>query len=466
MSIEELANLGVSELVGAYATRRLSPVEVLKTTLEQAERVNPAINALFCLRSETAMAVARASEARWKERTPLGLLDGVPISVADSIAIAGLPRPCGVKANQNLPASTCDAPAARALRESGASIFAKTTMPDCGLLASGVSSMHGVTRNPWGLAWNTGGPSAGAGATLAAGVGHLAVGVDIAGSVQMAAAHCGLAALKPTQGHALHLPADTMPTAGAMGRSVEDIARLLTVLAQPDERGARSSRLNATRYHERLGCDIKGRRIGVLIDMGFGLRPEMVVGDAVEAAAKALAGAGAIVAPFVSPFDFDAYAPLGQFLQVRGLVEISALPSHGEGDVHPSLFDWAVEGACHRATDLYVALERISHVGALLLAAFEPYDYVIAPVSPIVSFPAELPAPKRATPLAHTNFTALFDLTGQPAATVCFGFDERRLPIGVQVIGRCGDDLGVLQIARALEDMRGTKMSWPLTPRS
>jgi Asp-tRNA(Asn)/Glu-tRNA(Gln) amidotransferase A subunit family amidase len=151
---------------------------------------------------------------------------------------------------------------------------------------------------------------------------------------------------------------------------------------------------------------------------------------------------------------------------VRGFVEISALPSHDEGDVHPCLFDWAVEGACHRATDLYVAVRRISRVGGLLATAFEPYDYVIAPTSPIVSFPAESPAPERSTPLAHTNFTALFDLTGQPAANVCFAFDERRLPIGVQVIGHRGDDLGVLQIARALEDMREARMNWPLAPRS
>jgi Asp-tRNA(Asn)/Glu-tRNA(Gln) amidotransferase A subunit family amidase len=306
MSIEELANLSVAELVGAYTARRLSPVEVLKATLEQAERVNPAINALFCLRPETAMAVARASEARWKERTPLGLLDGVPISVADSIAIAGWPRPCGVKANQNLPPSTSDAPAACVLRESGAPIFAKTTMPDFGLLASGVSSMHGVTRNPWDAAWNTGGPSSGAGAALAAGVGHLAIGADVAGSMHLAAAYCGLAALKPTQDRTLHLPADRMRTAGPMRRRIEDIARLLSVLKRPDERGARRLPRDATRYHEQLGRDIKGLRIGVLTDMGFGVRPETLVCDSVEAAAKALASAGAIVEPFASPFDYDA----------------------------------------------------------------------------------------------------------------------------------------------------------------
>ena len=150
MSIEELVKMSVGELVGAYVARRLSPVEVLKTTLAHAETVNPLINALFCIRPEEAMTAARASEARWKALAPLGLLDGVPLTVKDSIAIVGWPNTHGVRANRNLPPSSYDSPPTLALRESGAPIFAKTTMPDCGLLASGVSSMHGVARNPWG----------------------------------------------------------------------------------------------------------------------------------------------------------------------------------------------------------------------------------------------------------------------------------------------------------------------------
>jgi len=466
MSIEELVKMSVRELVGAYSKRSLSPVEVLKTTLAHAESVNPVINALFCFRPEEALAVAKASEVRWKAKTPLGLLDGVPTTVKDSVAIEGWHSTHGIKANRDLPPSTYNSPPALALQESGAPIFAKTTMPDCGLLASGVSSMHGITRNPWGLAWNTGGSSSGAGAAIAAGIGHLTIGTDIAGSVRLPSAHCGLASLKPTHGRVAHVPPDTMRMAGPIGRSVEDIARLLTVLTRPDERDSWSFPANSTPYHELLDRDMKGLRIGVLTDMGFGPKPEAPVRAAVEWAGRALAGAGAIVEPFVSPLDFDAYAPIDLFLQVRGFVEFSGLPPHGEDGINACVRDWALGAAKYSGPDVYKALGQIAQMKAKLLTAFEPYDYLVAPTTPMVNFPAESSGPDRSMPLAHTVFTAMFNQTGQPASTVCATFDDRHLPVGVQVIGHRFDDLGVLQVTKALEDMREVAMDWPLAPRA
>jgi amidase/aspartyl-tRNA(Asn)/glutamyl-tRNA(Gln) amidotransferase subunit A len=103
---------------------------------------------------------------------------------------------------------------------------------------------------------------------------------------------------------------------------------------------------------------------------------------------------------------------------------------------------------------------------ATLLAAFEGWDYVIAPTLPVVNFPAEEPGVSRQTPLEHTLFTAMFNQTCQPASTICMAFDSRHLPIGVQVIGHRFDDLGVLQVTKALEDMRPVKMDWPFKPRA
>src|SRR3977135_2815388 len=191
MFAEDLVRMSLAELVEAYAARRLSPVEVMKATLSHAETVNPSINALFSFRAEEAIAGARQSEARWKSKAALGPLDGVPMTVKDSVAMVGWPYLHGIRANRVLPPSDYDSPPAIALRETGAPVFAKTTMPDCGLMASGISSSHGITRNPWGLAWNTGGSSAGAGASIAAGAGFEAVGTCLDGSVQVRAAHRG-----------------------------------------------------------------------------------------------------------------------------------------------------------------------------------------------------------------------------------------------------------------------------------
>lgn len=467
MSAAELIGMSLAGLTEAYASRALSPVEVLQTVLGHAEAVNPAINALFCFRPEQAMASAQGSEARWKAGAALGPLDGVPMTVKDSVAMIGWPYFHGIGANRALPPSNYDSPPTIALREAGAVIFAKTTMPDCGLMASGISSLHGVTRNPWGLAWNTGGSSAGAGASVAAGAGYVSVGTDIAGSVRLPAAHCGLAGLKPTHGRVPHLPADTMRMAGPMGRSVDDIARLLTVLTRQDERDTWSLPADGVRYHEHLKRDVKGLKIGVLTDMGFGMKAEAAVRCAVEAAGKLLAGAGAIVEPFASPLTDDAYAPIDLFLQVRGYLEYASLPPHGDTarDINPYVRAWCLGGAKHSGADLYRALGQIAKMKAALLAAFEGWDYVIAPTLPVVNFPAEEPGVSREMPLAHTLFTAMFNQTCQPASTVCMAFDSRHLPIGVQVTGHRFDDLGVLQVTKALEDMRTVAMDWPFKPR-
>ncbi|MDQ0391008.1 amidase [Labrys monachus] len=466
MSIASLVAMSVGEIVDAYAAGNLSPVEVTQTVIAHSEATNGAVNALFSFHPDEALATARASEARYRAGAPAGLLDGIPVTVKDSIAIVGWPHTHGIAANRDQPPSTYNAPPALALMESGAPIFAKTTMPDCGLLASGISSLHGITRNPWGLSWNTGGSSSGAGASVAAGMGFLSVGTDIAGSVRLPSSHCGLASLKPTHGRIPHLPPDTMRMAGPMGRRVDDIARMLTVLARPDERDTWSFPADGVRYHEHLARDLRNVRIGILTDMGFGPRPEPAVREAVEAAGRLLEGAGAVVEPFVSPLDQDAYAPIDLYLQVRGFVEYSDLPPHGGNGINAYVRDWAMQGAEHSGVDLYRTLAEIARMKATLLAAFEGWDYVIAPTLPVVNFPAEEPGVSREVPLAHTTFTALFNQTGQPAATVCTAFDDRHLPIGIQVVGHRCDDLGVLQVAKALEDLRDVAMDWPLSPRA
>lgn len=466
MSIASLVGLSVGDLVESYRTGELGPVEVTRTVIDHAEATNPVVNALFSIRRDEALTAAAAAEARYRKGAPLGPLDGVPVTVKDSVSIVGWPHRHGIAANRDLPPSTYTAPPALALIEGGAPIFAKTTMPDCGLMASGISSLHGITRNPWGLSWNTGGSSSGAGASVAAGMGFLSVGTDIAGSVRLPAGHCGLASLKPTHGRVAHLPADTMRMAGPMGRRVDDIARMLTVLTRPDERDVWSFPSDGLAFHERLGRDVTGLRIGVLTDMGFGPPVEPPVLAAVEAAGHLLEEAGAIVEPFGAPFDYDAYAPIDIYLQVRGSVEYKGLPHHGDGAMNETVRAWASQAERHTAEDLFLALARIGRIRETLMTAFEGWDYVIAPVLPIVAFPADAPGLFPEVPLGHCAFTSLFNHTGQPAATVCTAFDDRHLPIGVQVVGHRGDDLGVLQVTKILESLRPITMDWPLIPRA
>lgn len=194
----ELCCLTATELVAAYGTRQLSPVDVTAAVLGRIHRLNPGLRAFYLVEDDGAMAAARASEARWMRGAPAGPLDGVPVSIKDSIAVAGRPMYRGSKAYAPAVPSSVDAPPTARLWEAGVIFLGKTTMPDLGCLASGISSQHGTARNPWNLARTPGGSTSGGAAAVAAGLGPLTIGTDLGGSVRIPAAFCGLVGLKPT----------------------------------------------------------------------------------------------------------------------------------------------------------------------------------------------------------------------------------------------------------------------------
>ncbi|THD43005.1 MAG: amidase, partial [Bradyrhizobium sp.] len=286
-------------LLAAYRSGELSPIEAMESVLERAARFEPHIRATYLLAPERALAEAKASEARWRRGAPLGPLDGVPATVKDNIATKGDPTPLGTATCLLTPAPA-DAPPAARLREAGAILFAKTTMPDYGMLSSGLSSFHPLTRNPWRLDRNPGGSSAGAAAAAAAGYGPLHVGTDIGGSVRLPAAWCGLFGLKPSGGRVPIDPTYYGRVAGPLTRSVEDAALMMATLSLPDPRDYESlppERLN----WEIAPAELKGLRIGLLLEAGCGDKARPEVRLSVERAARDFAAAGAIVEP-LAPF--------------------------------------------------------------------------------------------------------------------------------------------------------------------
>ncbi len=191
--------LPASELRLAYARGELSPLEVTRAALSRIELWEPRINAMYRVARDAALEQARACEARWRAGAPASALDGVPVTIKENIHTRGDPAPIGTSANHDAPPQPADAPAAARAREAGGVILGKTTMPDYGMLSSGLSSLHGVTRNPWRLDRNTSGSSSGAAAAAAAGYAPLHIGTDIGGSVRLPATHCGSAAFRSTR---------------------------------------------------------------------------------------------------------------------------------------------------------------------------------------------------------------------------------------------------------------------------
>src|SRR4030081_1680020 len=198
-AVISLHDLSAVDLIAGFRAKQFSPSEVLEDVLAHIAVWEPHIKALYAFDPEGARATAKLSTERWQKGEPIGSLDGVPATIKDNIATKGVPMPLGAATTKLVPAAT-DAPPAARLREAGAVIFSKTTMPDYGMLSSSLSSFHPLTRNPWDLSQNPGGSSAGAAAAGAAGYGPLHLGTDIGGSGRLPGCLWGLVALKPNPG--------------------------------------------------------------------------------------------------------------------------------------------------------------------------------------------------------------------------------------------------------------------------
>jgi len=455
-------DLTARELTAAYAKRELSPVEVTRATLERVAAWEPRINAMYRVSTEPALAAASASEARWRAREPRSALDGVPITIKENIYTRGDPAPIGTRANEDAPAQAADAPPAARVREAGCVILGKTTMPDYGMLASGVSSLHGTTRNPWNTQRNTAGSSSGAGAGIAAGYGPLALGTDIGGSVRLPAAYNGIFALKPSLGRVPIYPPYLGRTTGPMTRTVIDSAMLMNTLTKPDARDFMclpyDPRDWATIEHE-----VRGKRLGLLAEIGVGIPPQPAVRKTIEASAKLFEDAGAIVEP-VPPFlTQEMLEGLDLFFQSRLLSDVERLPEERQAKILPFIVEWCHRADERRAVDALRALAQIMLMREKSVAAIQGYDFLISPTSPITAYSADEPAPGSdpMNPFGHIVFTAPFNMSEQPAASICAGYDDDGLPIGLQIVGHRFDDAGVMMMAKAYEEIRPEMKPWP-----
>jgi aspartyl-tRNA(Asn)/glutamyl-tRNA(Gln) amidotransferase subunit A len=462
--MNELPDLTATELSRFYSDGSLSPVEVTTAVLARIEAWEPDLAATWALDAEAALDAARASEARWRGGQALSSLDGVPVTIKELIATRGIPKPLGSAASDLIP-EPVDAPPAARLREAGAVILAKTTNPDFGMLSSGLSSFHKLSRNPWDLAKTPGGSSAGAGSAAAAGYGPIHLGTDIGGSIRLPAGWCGIYGLKPSNGRIPIDPPYIGRCAGPMTRTVEDAALAVSVLSRPDWRDYMSLPPTLIAWND-LGLDLKDLRIGLMLDAGVGLPVEPEVAQAVTAAARLFEMAGAIVEPFAPYLSREMLDGLDLFWRTRSLNDLDALGPERAERALPYILDWARAARGADGLSVYRGFNQIQRMREAGAKAFQPFDFVISPTAPMPAFDAHLPSPTNdpARPFEHIGFTVAFNMTEQPAASINCGYTAGGLPIGLQIVGRRFDDLGVLALSRAWEQLRPAQRRWPAAP--
>src|SRR4051795_6767257 len=464
-AVTSLHDLSAVDLIAGYRAKQFSPSEVLEEVIAHVAVWEPHIKALYLYDPEGARAVAKASTDRWQNGEPVGTLDGVPVTIKDNIATKDQPVPLGA-ASMPLTPSPKDAPPAARLREAGAIIFSKTTMPDYGMLSSGISSFHPLTRNPWDLSKTPGGSSAGAGAAGAAGYGPLHLGTDIGGSVRLPASWCGLVALKPSFGRVPVDPPYVGRVAGPMTRTVDDAALMMCVLSKPDRRDGTSLPADSSIHWKTLDKSPRKLRIGLMLDAGTGQALESDVRSVAVKAAKAFESAGAVVTEVDGILTREMLDGLDHFWRARMWDDLSKLAPDQRAKALPYIYQWAEAGAKLSGVDVVRGFNATMAIRAAAAKLFCDLDYVVSPVSPIVKFPAEFASPLNdpEKPFEHICYTVPWNMAENPALSINGGFSASGFPIGVQIVGRRFDDLGVLGMGKTFENLRGPQRPWPDPP--
>ncbi|MFC3285864.1 amidase [Litchfieldella rifensis] len=464
--MDDCLSLTATQLLAAYRCKTLSPLEYVETLTAHIERWEPELNALYAYDPDGLRQAAKAATERWARGEPRGALDGVPVTLKELIATHGLPVPHGTLAGDHPPA-VADAPPAARLNEDGALLVAKTTCPDYGMLSSGRSSFHGLTRNPWNLACNPGGSSSGAAVAAAAGYGPLHVGTDIGGSIRLPAAWCGIVGFKPSLGRIPIDPYYVGRCAGPMTRCVDDAALMMATLSRSDRRDAMRLPPETIDWQD-LACEVGGMRLGVMLDAGCGLPLDEEIRHVVEAAARQFERAGATLVPLAPVMTREMLDGLDRFWRARQWSELELLGPEERAKVLPEILAWAGDGARLSGVEAVRGFQQTLNMRRATEAVFDDVDAVLSPTTPNVAFPAGWVSPTNdpQRPFEHIVYTVPWNMGEQPAVSLNAGFSHAGMPIGVQIIGPRFADRLTLQLARAFETWRGVMTAWPSPPRS
>jgi aspartyl-tRNA(Asn)/glutamyl-tRNA(Gln) amidotransferase subunit A len=449
-----IADLTSSDLLRLYERRALSPVEVVAEGMARIEGARE-INAFMPLGHEAVLAAARASEKRWLAGTPLGRADGIPATIKDNIWVAGLPTLKGSKTGDRRPPPD-DAPAVARLREQGAVILGKTTLPEHGWIGVCHSPLTGVTRNPWKPSHTPGGSTGGGAAAALLNLGVFHLGTDGAGSLRIPAAFTGVFGMKPSFGRVPVYPASPMNVLSHQGpitRTVGDAAAMLSIISGPDERDMAAWNTPAPDFREGLDAGVRGLKVAWSPKLAGNFPLDDEVYAACLRTVQVLADQGAEIVA-----DDPDLTSSGELIRVMwwsvAASIVAGVPESERSSMDPGFLRIAGWGRTIGRDDYIAAYNARSDLYRSMLGFHRRYDLLVSPTMPVVAFEAgrEMPPGYEGDDfLTWTPYTYPFNLTQQPAASVPAGLNREGLPIGLQIVGRRGEDMLVLRAARAIE---------------
>lgn len=458
------ADLSATEARALIGRRALSPVELAEACLARVASINPAINAVVAMKEDAVRAEARASEARVMAGGPLGAVEGLPFGVKDMINVTGLPTTFGSLIHKDNIAKADD-PIVAAMRAAGAVVLGKTNNPEFSLGGNTRNAIYGATGNPHDPTRSAAGSSGGSAAALAAFMAPLCTGSDTGGSLRNPAAFCGVTGYRPSPGvvpgNGRSIGLFHFSTSGPMGRTVDDVALMFSVMARPDRADPLTPVLDgrtiwdpATLSHPPR-VDAARFRIAVTEDFGF-TQTEGIIRRAFQKCIDYLR-------PFLGQMDLahpDCSGADRIFAVVRGvqmlsthLAGVRAMPER----YGPNVIANVAEGLSFSVEDVTSALTDQTAYYRRWQGFFETTDFILSPAVTISPrdwhelYPEEIDGQKTESYYHWLSLAYASTLSGHPSITLPIGRDEMGMPFGLQIIGRRNEDARLLSFAREIE---------------
>ena len=462
----ELAFTPAYKLRELIAQKELSPVELTEISLRRIDDMNPKLNAFLTVTADQAMEAARQAEKAVMQGEKLGPLHGIPTSIKDLEPTEGVRTTRGSLIYKDwIPDQ--DQLAVQRIKEAGAIILGKTNTPEFGMSGTTENKLGDDCRNPWNTERVSGGSSGGAGASVASGINAIAQGSDGGGSIRIPSAFCGIFGIKATQGRVprWHVePTSWHPVnfscMGPMSRTVRDAAIMLQVMSGPHPEAEYGTILDeAPDFTARLGEGVRGLRMAWSPDFGGSIAVDSGVKEAAERAANVFQELGATVEP--APFDID-MDEMSKWARNLGAMSYAQYGEHLEkqGDLlMPNVREALEHSKTVTAQEYGLALGELEKMRAYVADFFTRYDILLTPTLAVPAFPCGKPpsviSGREVDPRGgYTPYTALFNRTGNPAASVPCGFSSDGLPIGLHIVGRRYDEVTVLRASAAFEEAR------------
>ena len=457
----ELHYQSAKELARMIREKSVSVTEVMQAHLDRIQATNPQVNAICTLLPEDDLLTQAAEkDAELAAGKAVGPLFGLPIAVKDLALTKGIRTTMGSPIYQDF-VPDIDGLFVQRLKAAGAIIIGKTNTPEFGAGSNSFNPVFGMTRNPYDLSRVAGGSSGGGAAAVAAGMIPLADGSDLGGSVRNPPSFNNIFGLRPSPGRIPRVPNlqpwGSMPVLGPMARSVEDAGLLLSVMAGYDGRDPLALQGDPAIYAGSLAADMRGKKIAWTPDMGR-LPVEPAVIETLEKNLAIFEEMGCVVER-AHP-KLDGAEEVFQTMRAAGFAAGMAEDLKNHRDKMKETVIWNIEkGLPLTGLEIAAAQQKRGAHFYEMVDFMNEYDYLLLPTAQVVPFstdieyPTEINGVQLETYIDWMMIVSIITNTEHPAASVPGGFTADGLPVGLQIVGKYRDELSVLQLAYAFEQV-------------